>query len=191
MYPNYIEDRKSLGYEALIDTSCGRQLVLITDSTVLIIKNFPLNLKVKSKRIIIIGMLGGALWFSDVQPSSAIGLSMPYAPVVRVQPSFQDSLKKPEFAKLIPRKPDRISYKYFSRSKEELLLLIYAPDPQLSSNPQVLKIIKDLRGGSWGLVGTTAFLGLIILIFSMGEVGEGFVPNNPDPGWGVVRPNPF
>lgn len=40
MYPNYLEDRKSLGYEALIDTSCDRQLVLITDSTVLIIKNF-------------------------------------------------------------------------------------------------------------------------------------------------------
>ena len=56
MYPNYIEDRKSLGYEALIDTSYGRQLVRITDSTVVIIKNFPLNLKVKSKRIIIIGI---------------------------------------------------------------------------------------------------------------------------------------
>lgn len=28
MYPNYFEDQKSLGYEALIDTSCGRQLVI-------------------------------------------------------------------------------------------------------------------------------------------------------------------
>jgi hypothetical protein len=69
MYPNFIEDRKALGYGVLTDTSCGIKLVLITDSTVLIIKNFPLNLKVKSKRIILIGILGGALWFSNVQPS--------------------------------------------------------------------------------------------------------------------------
>lgn len=48
--------------------------------------------------------------------------------------------------------------------------------------------MKELRGGSWGLVGTAAFLGLIILIFSM---GEGFVPNNPNPGWGLNCPNPF
>ena len=67
-----------------------------------------------------------------------------------------NSLKKPEFAKLIPRKPERISYKYFSRSKEELLLLIYATDPRLASNQQILKLVKDLRGGSWGLVGTAA-----------------------------------
>ena len=36
MYPNYIEDRKALGYEALNDTRCGIKLVLITDSTVLL-----------------------------------------------------------------------------------------------------------------------------------------------------------
>ena len=49
-------------------------------------------------------------------------------------------------------------------------------------------MLKELRGGSWGFVGTAAFLGLIILIFSM---GEGFVPNNLNPGWGLERPNPF
>ena len=186
MYPNYVEDRKLLGYEALIDTNCGRQLVLITDSTVLIIKNFPLNLKVKSKRIFIIGVLGGVLWFSDVQSSWAIGLSMPATPVVRFQPSSEGLLEKPEFAKLIPRKPDRIIYKYFSRSKkEELLLLIYATDPR--SNQQILNLVKDLRGGSWsGLVGSVAFLGFVILMLA---IGEGFVPN-PDPGWGLPRPLP-
>ena len=110
---------------------------------------------------------------------------MPSALVVRVQPSFEDSLKKPEFAKLIPRKHDRISYKYFSKSKEELLLLIYATDPRLASNQQILKLVKNLRGGSWGLGGTAALLGFMILIFS---IGEGFVPN---PGWGLDRPNPF
>ena len=50
MHRNYLDDRKYLGYEALIDTSCGRKLVLITDSTVLLIKNFlfqPTFLKIK------------------------------------------------------------------------------------------------------------------------------------------------
>jgi hypothetical protein len=39
MYPNYIENRKALGYKVLNDTSCGMKLVLITDSTVILISN--------------------------------------------------------------------------------------------------------------------------------------------------------
>ena len=86
---------------------------------------------------------------------------MPPVPVVRVQLSFEDSLKNPDIAKLVPLKPDRISYKYFSKSKEELLLLIYATDPRLESNQEILKLVKELRRGSWGIVETIAFLGLI------------------------------
>ena len=59
---------------------------------------------------------------------------------------------------------------------------MYLNDPRISSNQEVLKLVKELR------VGTAAFLGLIILIFSM---GEGFVPNNLNPGWGLERPNRF
>jgi hypothetical protein len=67
--------------------------------------------------------------------------------------------------------------KYFYKSKEELLLLIYVTDPRLPSNEQILKLVKELRGGTvtWGFVGTAALLALMILIFSMGE-GEGFLP---------------
>lgn len=46
--------------------------------------------------------------------------------MVRVQPSFEDSLKKPEFAKLVPRKLERISYKYFSRSQKNDRLLDFS-----------------------------------------------------------------
>ena len=38
MYPNYSKDRKALGSKALIDTTCGKQLVLIIDLTVLSVK---------------------------------------------------------------------------------------------------------------------------------------------------------
>jgi len=65
---------------------------------------------------------------------------------------------------------------------------MYLTNPKLSSNQEVLKLVKELRGGSWDLLGTTALLGVIILIFSL---GEGFVPNNPNSGWGLDRPNLF
>ena len=107
---------------------------------------------------------------------------MPSTPMIRVQPSYEHPAEL-KIAKVIPRKSDRISYK----SNKEILYLIYLTDPRISSNQQVLKIVKDLRGG-WGLVGTVAFLGLIIFIFSM---GEGFISNNPNPGWGLDRPNRF
>ena len=43
MYPNFIEDRKSLGYVALIDSSCGMELVQMTQPTFLFLKNVSLN----------------------------------------------------------------------------------------------------------------------------------------------------
>ena len=60
---------------------------------------------------------------------------------------------------------------------------IYLTDPKLALNPDVLKLVKDLRGGGWD---TIFFIGMIIFILSQ---GAGFIPNNP--GWGVDGPNPF
>ena len=54
MYPNYIEDRRALGYEALIDTKCSKSLALITDSTVLFVKNVSLNGSYRGERAIIV-----------------------------------------------------------------------------------------------------------------------------------------
>ncbi len=168
MYVNYVNERKQLGYKVVKDTNDGIKLVLITESTVLLIRNLSLNLKGKSKRIVVVISLATVVWFSNLES---------------VQPSSQHD-SKVQIAKVIPRKKDLIVYK----SPKEILFLMYLTDPRLSSNQEVLKLVKELRGGSWGLVGTAALLGLIILIFSM---GEGFVPNNPNPGWGLDRPNPF
>ena len=54
---------------------------------------------------------------------------------------------------------------------------MYATDPRLASNQQILKLVTDLRGGSLGTLGAVALFGVMILVFS---IGEGFVP----PGWG-------
>ena len=178
-----MNDRKQLGYKVVKDTTDDIKLVLITDSSVQLIRNLSLNLKGKSKRIVAVISLVTIVWLSNLESVSAIGLVMPPPPVVRVQPSYQyDSNVK--MANVIPRKKDLIVYK----SPKEILFLMYLTDAKISSNQEVLKLVKELRGGSWGLVGTAAVLGLIILIFSM---GEGFVPNNLNPGWGLDRPNPF
>lgn len=131
--------------------------------------------------VVVVLVLG--LRFGKVKSADAIGLPILPAPVTRLQPSYERPFEV-KSAKIIARKNDRIAYK----SNRKILYLIYLTDPRVSSNEQVLKIVKDFRGGSWGLLGTLGFLGLIILIFSM---SEGFVPNLVDPGWGLDRPNPF
>jgi hypothetical protein len=65
MYINFINDRKSLGYEALNDTRCGIKLVLISDSTVLLIRNFHYNVNHKTKRVILVITLISVVGFSN------------------------------------------------------------------------------------------------------------------------------
>jgi len=71
VYIGYLDDRKLLGYPALKDTSCGIKLVLITDSTVLLIRNLPLNVKDKSKIIMVVICLGVLLIFGNAESVEA------------------------------------------------------------------------------------------------------------------------
>ena len=71
IYIGYLQDRKLLGYLTLKDTSCGIKLVLITDSTVLLIRNLPLNVKDKSKIIMVVICLGVLLIFGNAEPVEA------------------------------------------------------------------------------------------------------------------------
>lgn len=71
MYPNYIQDRKLVGYKALLDIKCGSKLVLITDSTFLFVKN--VRLKGKQKIIVMIGVM--MFVFSVPESALAIGTS--------------------------------------------------------------------------------------------------------------------
>jgi hypothetical protein len=116
-----------------------------------------------------------------------VGLSIPPgiqpAPVVRVDQSYENTFEL-RTLKMIARTNNHIAY----QSNKEILFLISLTDRRVLSNQEVLKIIKQLRAGSGGLVGTAALLGLMILIFSM---SEGFVPHPVDPGWRLNRPNPF
>ena len=66
------------------DTNDVIKLVLIEDSIVLLIRNIPLNIKGKSKRVVVVISLIMIVWFNNLKSVSAIGLSMPHAPLVRV-----------------------------------------------------------------------------------------------------------
>lgn len=178
VYISY-SSRLSEDDKLIIDKQVSRN----REKVCLVVKILASSAKDKTKKVIVVSLLAGAIYFSNVQASEAIGLSLPPAPVLRVQPSYQHD-SKIQIARVIPRRDDLIVYK----SPKEILFLMYLNDPRISSNQEVLKLVKELRGGSWGLLVTAGFLGLIILIFSM---GEGFVPNNVNPGWEINRPNPF
>ena len=86
MYPNFLSDRKYLGYEVLRDSSCGITLVVIVDSTVPrllksrkckaeLIKKLSSQVNRKSKRVFIVITLVSKLWFSDVQPDLKLRVS--------------------------------------------------------------------------------------------------------------------
>lgn len=182
MYIQYKSDREALGYEkAVIDVSWRKKLgritkiSKITNSIFLILKN--------RRKIIITNILGSAFLVSTVQQSSAIGLSVPsFAPMVRVQPRFEDSLKNTQYMKLIPLRHDFLNYKYnySSRSKEEVLFMICITDRRLASDRKIAKLANELRGGNLSLIGTAAFLAVMIMILS---VGESFILN---PGWRLI-----
>lgn len=65
MYVNFVNDRKQLEYECLKDTLCGHKLVLITDSSVIFVKD-------KSKRIVFVSIVVTTLLFINVQSAEAI-----------------------------------------------------------------------------------------------------------------------
>ena len=67
--------------------------------------NIKNNKEVKNKIIVI--LLRGSFYFSNIQPSKAIGLSMPSVSMIRVRPSYQYE-SKVQIANVIPRKKDLI-----------------------------------------------------------------------------------
>ena len=141
------ERLKTLGYECLIDTKCGNRLVLITDSSVVFVKNVILNGKRKSKRIIFVIIAGMTIIFSDVKSAEAIGLSLPPAPMVRFQQTSYQERFQLRTPKIIAGSNNRITYNAYKLNGERLVL-IYLTDPVPSSNPRILRMMNQVRGGA-------------------------------------------
>lgn len=144
-----------------------------------VVRTVGSNTKETYQKLILISFFGGVILFTNLNSAEAIGLSMPPAPVVRVQPSYPDNPNQP---KLISLKND------FSDSKniEQVLVWMALNNPRLVSNQTILRIVQKTRGGS--LIEATLFLALIVILFS---TGDGFIPNDRNPGWGIDRANQF
>ena len=72
----------------------------------------------------------------------------------------------------------------------EVPACIFMMDERFLKTSGARKLIKKIRGGNF--IESAAALVAIIVIWQILGVGiEGFVRNNPNPGWGVDIPNPF
>jgi hypothetical protein len=174
-------------------------------AAVLLVKEFPVKVKSKVRRVknksvkvILFIAAGSTFWFTAVQPCEAIGVSIPppsLPPMERLLPSSPNQWQMPiSKTRLIKR--DLISFK----SNTDVLLLIYLTDPRLSSNSEILKIVNNLRGGSWKmtLVGNAVLVLVLGLVWLVNSAAGGFITPPSDPGWnlphglydppGLVRP---
>lgn len=160
-----------------------RQVCRNREKVCIVVKTLASNAKDKTKKVIVVILLGGALYFSNVQPSEAIGLYMPPGPVVRVQPNYKDTYEM-KVAPTVSPKLDKITFIKF----RELPVCIYMMDERFLKTSEASKLINKIRGGS--LIEVATALVVIAVLWQIVGVGiEGFVL--PNPGWGVDRPNPF
>ena len=96
----------------MIDTQCGNRLVLITDSSVVFVKNVTLNAKRKAKRLFVHGMF----MFQLSQPlvPCAAAVMMPLPPAIdRLSPIEQNRILSnknsyPQIASIPESKVDKM-----------------------------------------------------------------------------------
>jgi len=137
LYPNYINDRKSLNYECLSDMRCGVRLVCISDSAMLVINRnrqasikffkkiprnrklvsifitkLPLNAKRKAKRIYFYGVF--MFMISKPLAPCAAAVMMPLPPAInRLSPIKQNRILSnknsyPQIASIPATKVDKV-----------------------------------------------------------------------------------
>ena len=164
MYINFIEDRKALGYEVLKDTNCGMNLVSITDSIVLLIKdrevvygfvrNIPSNVKYKTKSVSVVGGFVCACLFDYAPSSGAMGLPAQSPRLSEPREIAQPSQKHPSKVKIAPIVYNRLNKISLIPTKETIpLIYLNAQDVYINE-----KVLKKLRAGD-----LSANLGLIAI----------------------------
>lgn len=195
MYPNFSEDRKSLGYELINDTSCGIKLVLITDSTVQLIKNLPSNAKYKTKRVILVITLASGFWFSNLESAEAMGSSLPPSQIVRVHKTSYDYRSEIKIAKTVSPKLDKI--RFIASHKMIPVLYMDRCHGYGYINQKLLKTLRSRGGADVSSSLTLIAIGGVVFIICQLSGVDGFAIlqqidkwNAPtvDPGFGL---NPY
>ena len=91
------------------DTNYRIKLILIIESTVLLIRNLSLNLNSKTQRVIVVITLTSAFWLSHLESVEAMGLPVPPTPVVKLEPNY----KYPYEMKVAPTVSPKFDKSYF------------------------------------------------------------------------------
>ena len=196
MYPNYLSDRKYLGYEVWRDISCGIKLVLIVDSTVprllkpskckrQFVKKISSKVNRKSKRVIIIITLVSTLWFSNVQSAPAMGLSIPTAPVVRIQPNYRHSSEVKTAPTVRPRLNKIVMMA--NNHNNHMIPLIYINGHYSYINEQLL---KKLRAGDLSTNLTIVAIGVVIYVMCQLSGVDAFAIFDQIGKWNAPQPSP-
>ena len=187
MYISY-SSRLSEDNKLIIDKKVSRNRKKVC----IVVKTLASNAKDKIKKVSVVIILGGAVYFSNVESSEAIGLSMPPSPIVRLQPNYKDRYKI-KVAPTVSPKLDKITFiKY-----RQLPPYIYMMDERFLKTSGTIKLINKIRGGSLFDI-ATALVIIVVMSKMMGVGIEGFIINNPtrvekNPNRmpKVVKPNPF
>ena len=119
------------------------------------VKKLPSKVNRKSKRVIVVIALGVGLWFCNVKPSEAMGLSLSPSQIVRVHKPSYDYRSEIKIAKTVSPKLDKIRLIAIN----EMIPLIYINGHYFYINEQLL---KKLRAGDLSANLTIVAIGVVI-----------------------------
>ena len=153
---------------------CSIYSDLTEDELILIDEQVSKN-RVEIKNLAIQASLVIIISFSSVPPANSSGFSVPVSTIEKIQ----------KFENPLTSKFESNYQKFNSESPGEILLLIYSTDRRIYSNKRILKLITELRCGSFG-IGTRSLLVFLAIILSM---VSSFMIKLP-PGIAGPTPNP-
>lgn len=145
------------------------------------------KIKGKIKVVTVAIAFGAVVWFSNPKKADAISIR---PPVIRSRALLDENQlrSKSDFdvqiAEPIPRRPDRVIF----RSPKEIVYWLYATNPRGEIDPELIYVVKNLRGGSWAGAVVCALLFIALYVANT----HGFVRNYPNLGGGarkVLQPN--
>ena len=187
MYINFIVYRKAL--EVLKDTGDSTVPRLLTPSkfkpkaVYVFVRKFPSKVNRKSKRVIVVIALGVALWFSNVKPSIAMGLSLSPSQIVRVHKPSYDYRSEIKIAKIVSPKLDKIRL----IATNEMIPLIYINGHYSYINEQLL---KKLRAGDLSANLTIVAIGVVIYVMCQLSGVDAFAILDLIGRWNAPQPSP-
>lgn len=121
------------------------------------VRKLPSKVNRKPKRVIVVIALGVALWFSNVKPFEAIGLSLSPSQIVRVHKPSYDYRSEIKIAKTVSPKLDKIRL----IATNEMITLIYINGNYSYINEQ---LFKKLRAGDLSASLTIVAIGVVIYV---------------------------